>query len=600
MSSLDYITHAYYVDHYIVTYTYAVANSDYKYGSEPVSISYTVPINIASGQDIVVAVNNDVGVGDEYVHFEGGTSSTKTAYWGRATYDGNKTFTATYNEGSDWIQLEVTFVPANHTYIDSIKVNPSLKNRTSFASFYSPITINHNTSSWIYYITESTSLASCFKGCTNLLASPALPSVSNIDECFSGCTSLTSVPQLPSSITSMSKAFYNCTSLSGNFDTYTSQINTEGNRDAFAGTAHELFAICHDSNTRTCWRSFSTYINNLHCEAYDNPPPTLSNLTAIRVSYMLEDEYSPTGMWAYITATVDVYSSVLPVGWTNRLNNKNLYLDGSSISPSWFEPESYPGTIYCWVDLEDLSSHTFELQVSDMQSNEYSQDKSANYSSVISFVFSKAYALVDYYHNPTTKTEGMAIGKYATSSDLLDIEMDLDHKGAFAFKMTDSLGDNALKNAIQSKTWSAITETISYPSDGSDFRITDDDYHYIELKPGSTSIVLKPNSQITVYIYKYVDSVKSLFSTRTFTVGTYSSYHIDSINLNIKYSRRAPGKIYVEPPTFDTVTIYYDEGLVPTDDYRFSLSYIVQEPIMPDESTVNLKALLQGIISHLT
>ncbi len=57
-------------------------------------------------------------------------------------------------------------------------------------------------------------MTSTFLGCVTLTEAPVLPStVTTMDYCFSGCTALVKAPEIPDSVQSMRQTFVNCTSL---------------------------------------------------------------------------------------------------------------------------------------------------------------------------------------------------------------------------------------------------------------------------------------------------------------------------------------------------------------------------------------------------
>lgn len=81
-------------------------------------------------------------------------------------------------------------------------------------------------------------------------------------------------------------------------------------------------------------------------------------------------------------------------------------------------------TLECWVNLGDFAKHTFTLSVADNITDATDTTTETHTSTTLTFVLSKAYKVIDFYHDPNTETEGVAIGKYAESADLFEVEMD--------------------------------------------------------------------------------------------------------------------------------------------------------------------------------
>lgn len=80
-------------------------------------------------------------------------------------------------------------------------------------------------------------------------------------------------------------------------------------------------------------------------------------------------------------------------------------------------------TLECWVNLGDFAKHTFTLSVADNITDATDTTVETHTSTTLTFVLSKAYKVIDFYHDPNTETEGVAIGKYAESADLFEVEM---------------------------------------------------------------------------------------------------------------------------------------------------------------------------------
>lgn len=77
------------------------------------------------------------------------------------------------------------------------------------------------------------SMVDCFKGCGNLIKSPAIPSgVENLANCFYECSSLIQAPTIPHSVRNMYYCFYRCTSLT---QAPSLSVNTYNLNGAFYG-----------------------------------------------------------------------------------------------------------------------------------------------------------------------------------------------------------------------------------------------------------------------------------------------------------------------------------------------------------------------------
>lgn len=269
-------------------------------------------------------------------------------------------------------------------------------------------------------------LLNCFDSCTSLTMPPTIPNgTKSLNGCFRKCTSLAVAPEIPSSVIYMTNAFYNCTSLSGNVIVNNEPTSTS---DMFAGTVKDLYIIVGTSGIETTWENITSQYSNVHYEANDNAIPSLS-MRVTRVSSSLSEIPSELGEYAYISATVVVYSDNLPVGWTDSFGTKTLTKDGTTISPTWTQTitdNTY--TLKCWVPLGDIVKHTFTLQVTDTIKDANNTTKATHQSLLITQSLSKTYKLIDYYHesdpnNPNYDTEGMAIGKFATEANLFDVDM---------------------------------------------------------------------------------------------------------------------------------------------------------------------------------
>ena len=192
----------------------------------------------------------------------------------------------------------------------------------------------------------------------------------------------------------------------------------------FTNTVNMIYIVNGGSANASTWRTIASGYANVHYEADDNPTPTINSFSAIRVASSGSTTPSPTGTWAYIEALVTVYSTLLPTGWVAGLKSRALEDNGTAVSPTW-QPSSitsYPVTIYCWIGINDSAKHNLSLAITDAITRK-KKKKASKTSAIVTTILPKIYALVDYYHDDNTGTEGMAIGKLAEDADLLDIAM---------------------------------------------------------------------------------------------------------------------------------------------------------------------------------
>lgn len=269
---------------------------------------------------------------------------------------------------------------------------------------------------------------SCFCGCASLVNAPTIPSlVFDLGRCFDGCTSLTDAPDIPASVTRMDYCFRGCSSLTGNVKVYTSSIASNYMTRMFYRTEEDIYIVngAGTSAVESMWKGIASGYSNIHYEADDNPGPALS-FTVTRVGGMASETPSPNGQYAFINATAVVYETYLPDGWSCNYDEggENLTNDSVTQSPYWTRtPDGNVWNLKCWLSLGDTTKHTFTLQVADEITDENDNVKVSQLSAIITQIISKAYKLVDYYHDPTTDTEGMSIGKFATDANLFDVDM---------------------------------------------------------------------------------------------------------------------------------------------------------------------------------
>lgn len=273
-----------------------------------------------------------------------------------------------------------------------------------------------------------TNISGCFSGCSALATTPNIPnSVTDMRYTFDGCSALTTLPTIPSGVTTLLRCFRNCVNLTGNIVINTTLVGTgteNATKDIFTGTQKPIYIINGGNADITTWETIAGIFQNVHYEANDNPIPTINSFSVKRVASSGSTTPSATGTWAYVEALINIYDTNLPVGWSVALKSRTLDVDSSTVSPTWLPSpiSSYPATTYCWVDINDFAKHNFALSIADTITSG-GVEKKSNTSTIVTAIIAKAYALVDYYHDDNTGTEGMAIGKLAEDADLLEVAM---------------------------------------------------------------------------------------------------------------------------------------------------------------------------------
>lgn len=273
----------------------------------------------------------------------------------------------------------------------------------------------------------SLNLNNCFNGCSSITQAPTIPShTTNMDGCFRG-TSIETAPTIPASVTTMAECFRGCSAIAGNVKVYNSGMSENNRQNVFTGTSNDIYIIngAGTSAVETTWKTIASGYSNVHYEADDNQIPSLS-FTATRVGGMASETPSENGEYAFINATAIVYETYLPDGWSCAYDagEEDITKDGTTQSPYWTRTNTgNTWTLKCWFSLGDTTKHTFTLQVADEITDENDNVKASQLSAIITQIIPKSYKLVDYYHDTTTDTEGMSIGKFATEANLFDVDM---------------------------------------------------------------------------------------------------------------------------------------------------------------------------------
>ena len=390
--------------------------------------SKTTSWSVPTGYDYVTDATNIYGIRILLFNLERTfTEEYKFIYGESKTYDSSENFRVAYGGASSVTvtakkALSNVIFDRSVTFYDKSRVNVQANStsQTSYANIPSTVTDDDGVTANV------TDCNYTFTGCSNLVTAPTIPNTAEtMMYCFNGCTSMVSAPEIPSGVTNMNHCFYRCVALEGNVVVNNAMSGYSDGSYVYSGmfgdTVKDIFIVNNGSGEAN-WKGIVSEYANVHYEADDNPIPVVSNLTATRVSSSSSTTFEATGLYAYIQATVMVYE-VIPVWWTNELKGTILKDNGTTETVTWQPPiTGYPANIHCWIYLGDTSTHTISLQISDSVKDNGVEVKSQS-SAEISKTISKSYALVDYYHDDVTDTEGMSIGKYAENADLLDVDM---------------------------------------------------------------------------------------------------------------------------------------------------------------------------------
>ena len=320
--------------------------------------------------------------------------------------------------------------------------------------------ITLNVSGW--NTANVTNMSELFSDCSSLtslnVSSWNTAKVTNMGWMFDGCRSLTSLNPSnfnTSRVKSMACMFRNCNSLTildiSNFS-FAGLNNSKSLATMFAGSpginniyfplsttsysTNSLFTsdsnqhyLLNKNNSASSsiisfWKNVAASYPNVHYEFDDNSLPTVGNLSALRVASNGSRTFSQQGLYAYLSASVIVYSDYLPTGYTNELKLPlNVLVDNISPSttPTW-TLNSSTNMYETWIQLNDTNGHDFKVAASDSikKNNVQVASRTGTY---LSYTLSKVFTLVDYYHDNTTQTEGIAFGKYATTANMFDCDM---------------------------------------------------------------------------------------------------------------------------------------------------------------------------------
>lgn len=283
-----------------------------------------------------------------------------------------------------------------------------------------------------------TSMSLAFQGCQQLATPPTIPTtVTNMNSAFNGCTMLASAPEIPASVTEMPRAFQRCAALAGSIvvNNDPSARGSLSYQQMFTGTQNDIYII-NGGNAGSVWQnSIAPAYSNVHYEADDHPNPNLMSLQLTRVASSGSTTPAEQGLWAYLSAQVEISTAYLPTGWTGRLSTISLKLDGATISPTWTTSGGPTGTLTltAWVNVGDTNAHTFEMFAEENVSSGLTVKKVLS-TPIITQTLPKAFALIDYYHDDATNLEGVAIGKYAERANLFDVAMPTRHNNKVTFR----------------------------------------------------------------------------------------------------------------------------------------------------------------------
>ena len=296
-----------------------------------------------------------------------------------------------------------------------------------------------------------TDIKYCFYRCTGLTTAPVIPtSVVNMDYCFNTCPLLISAPEIPSSVLYMNSCFAGCSSLTGNIVVKNLPETYSG---IFTNTTNPIYIVPPTNvSVASVWFPLSRAYDNVHYLANDKLKPTVSNFTALRVGSNGATTYNDQGQWVYLSATISVYDTNIPVGWTNSLSQINFTKDGTATTWSLPSGTSYPRLIEKWINLGtgDTAKHTFTLQIQDTVKDDSNSSRISEISVLTTAILPKIAVLLDFIHE--NNKEGIAIGSYATRADLFDVSMDT----IFRYNIQADLLDSAISGTADYKLYHAL------------------------------------------------------------------------------------------------------------------------------------------------
>lgn len=391
------------------------------------------------------------GVDEAEGYFYYGKSESGTLRGVNYSYDGNRNMSFTNYSGEGTVSISISY-----EYCDSntVKVSVIDKTKTSYSAI--PTTVINGGVTYTV-----TSMEECFQGCTNMTASPTIPTtnITSLRSCFSGCSSLSSAPSIPSTITDVSQCFAYCTSLTGNINVNNVPTNEVSNyTNPFVGLRDDVYIIDGTGSTASAaaWRALCALSTYAHYEADDVPNPSLTFPTFQRVD-STSGSIDPDGQSVKIEARVSQTLSGLPIGWGISITSQSVTVDSGStdIITTWTSSSGPTKTgINNKYNLGDPNQHSFKISATVVVTNGNNIVKktiNAERSEILAAVF----ATIDFY--PGGK--GVAIGAYAKSEGFtLEMDTMINKKAGVYVDPNAASGteDRKLQTSITNLSWGSI------------------------------------------------------------------------------------------------------------------------------------------------
>ena len=243
-----------------------------------------------------------------------------------------------------------------------------------------------------------------FDGCTNLTNVPTIPSgVIDMSYAFNGCTNLinNSIISIPSSVRNTKWSFSECTSLRGNIVVHNTPTNFAL---MFRKTNNDIY-IVNRSGSSSPWTTIADTYSNVHYGANDNPVPTITRSRILRTADSSSTDSSISGTWIYLYLEGAISNQYIPDGWTIDTSTPyTIKIDNSAsitLVNASFTRDTSTGqfVLYGWYNTQDFNKHILDAKI---VSKIYDDSLLENIKSsqLYSYIFQRAFALVDYYHNP--------------------------------------------------------------------------------------------------------------------------------------------------------------------------------------------------------
>ena len=169
----------------------------------------------------------------------------------------------------------------------------------------------------------------------------------------------------------------------------------------------------------TFWRTVVADYANAHYEADDNTPPDIT-FSVTRVGSSGSKIFDGEGKYAYLSATVTLYETYLPSGWSNSLGAKTL--TGYTSLSAW--TDAAVGLVYscdAWDFTNSDNKQTYTLSIADSIIDTSGTVRASHSSSTLTVILAGVLAAFSVYHDPVSGLEGAAFGMYASKTEVLQV-----------------------------------------------------------------------------------------------------------------------------------------------------------------------------------